>query len=505
MRLPRSSGILLHLTSLPGPHGSGDLGPAAYHFVDWLLAAGQSLWQMLPIGGIGPGNSPYMSSSAFAGNVLLISLADLKERGWLTEAEIEPTASLLDTRVDYGAVHAYRMDRLQRAATRFLADDQAPQRPAFEEFCAAEAAWLDDYALFMALATHYQWRDWTVWGPALASREPAALSAAAAKFAAQVAFWKFCQWCFFRQWFALKTYANGRGIRLIGDIPIFVAHQSADVWARRDLFQLDNSGTPNVVAGVPPDYFSETGQRWGNPLYQWAAHEDEDFAWWVARLRRTTALVDLVRIDHFRGFAAHWEIPAGESTAENGRWVTVPGEKLFTAIRGALGALPIIAEDLGIITPDVVALRDRFHLPGMRVLHFAFGGDATHPFLPQNYPHRTVVYTGTHDNDTTRGWWKTLGSRERAFASAWLGSDGTDIHWDLIHAASASVADAAVHPLQDVLGLDSECRMNLPGKPSGFWEWRFTWKQMLPSHAERLARIAAVHGRCPLDRARLPE
>jgi 4-alpha-glucanotransferase len=504
-RLPRSSGILLHLTALPGPHGSGDLGPAAYHFVDWLAAAGQSLWQMLPIGGIGPGNSPYMSSSAFAGNPLLIDLTNLRACGWLTDADIEGSADLLEARIDYAAVYPFRMQRLQTAATRFLGDAGAPERAAFDEFCAGESGWLDDYALFMALATHHDWRDWTTWEPGLASREAAALDAAAVRFAAQTDFWKFCQWCFFRQWFALKAYANGRGIRLIGDIPIFVAHQSADVWARRDLFELDASGMPSVVAGVPPDYFSETGQRWGNPLYRWSAHEAEDFAWWVARLRWTTALVDLVRIDHFRGFAAHWEIPAGEATAINGRWVDVPGEKLFAAIRHALGSLPIIAEDLGVITPDVVALRDKFRLPGMRVLHFAFGGDASHPFLPQNYPHRTVVYTGTHDNDTTRGWWRTLSGRERAFAAAWLDSDGNEIHWDLIHAASASVADTVVLPLQDVLGLDSDSRMNLPGKSSGYWEWRFRWAEIEPGHAERLARMAAAHGRCPVDRAKFTD
>jgi 4-alpha-glucanotransferase len=501
MRLPRSSGILLHPTSLPGPHGSGDLGPSAYHFVDWLVAAGQSLWQMLPIGGIGPGNSPYMSSSAFAGNLLFIDLTELRSRGWLEDADIAPTADLLADRVDYGAVHEYRMTRLRRAATRFFAIATTAQRNEFAEFCRSEADWLDDYALFMTLATINQWRDWTEWDADLVARERGALAAAAAQFSGQVEFWKFCQWSFFRQWFALKSYANGRGIKLVGDIPIFVAHQSADVWARRQLFELDAAGVPSVVAGVPPDYFSETGQRWGNPLYHWPTHEAEGFVWWIARLRRTTALFDFVRIDHFRGFAAHWEIPATEATAIKGRWVTVPGEKLFAAIRDALGTLPIIAEDLGIITADVVALRDHFNLPGMRVLHFAFGGDGTHPFLPQNYPHRTVVYTGTHDNDTTRGWWQTLGERERAFAVAWLDSDGEEIHWDLIHAASASVADAAIYPLQDVLGLGSECRMNLPGKSEGYWTWRFRWDQFQPGHAERLARLGAAHGRCPLERA----
>jgi 4-alpha-glucanotransferase len=497
MHFARSSGILLHPTSLPGAHGSGDLGAAAYHFVDWLLSAGQTLWQILPLGGIGPGNSPYMSSSAFAGNVLLIDLVELHERGWLNEAELLPDPGFQSHRVDYGLVHNFRMDRLRLAARRFCA---AAAPADYAAFCTDQRSWLDDYALFMALADHHDWQDWSAWEPKLARRDKRALAKAAASLHDEVEFWKFCQWCFFRQWHALKQYANQRGIQIVGDIPIFIAYQSAEVWARQELFILDQDRRPSVVAGVPPDFFSATGQRWGNPLYHWPAHEEDGFAWWIARIRQTIALVDIVRIDHFRGFAGYWEIPASEPTAIHGRWMPGPGAKLFEAIQQALGKLPIIAEDLGIITPDVTALRDQFELPGMRILQFAFGGDASNSFLPHNYARNTVVYGGTHDNDTAIGWYEAATPHERAFVCRYLGSDGQEIHWSLIQAASQSIADIAIHPLQDVLGLASDCRMNLPGKGEGYWEWRFSWDQVQPWHAERLYEITAVHGRCAMDR-----
>ncbi len=499
MRFPRSSGILLHPTSLPGPHGSGDFGASAYHFVDWLASAGQKMWQILPLGGIGPGNSPYMSSSAFAGNLLLIDLDDLHAHGWLDAADLLPHADFKAQRVDYGLVHQYRMARLRLASSRFLADKQH-YHDEFEAFCAAEQAWLDDYALFMALAEKFAWQDWGQWEPGLAHRDKKALMKAAVDLADEIEFWCFCQWCFFRQWRKLKHYANERGIQIIGDMPIFIAYQSAEVWSRQDLFELGDDNQPTVIAGVPPDYFSATGQRWGNPLYRWQTHEQEGYAWWIKRIRMTIELVDIVRIDHFRGFAGYWEIPAAEPTAIHGRWMPGPGEKLFNAIQGALGTLPIIAEDLGVVTPDVVALLEKFDLPGMRILQFAFGGDTDNPYLPHNYRNNTVVYGGTHDNDTAIGWFDSAPQRERTFACKYLRTDGREINWDLIHAASESVADISIHSFQDVLGLGY--RMNLPGKADGYWEWRFSWEQVGPAHAERLYEITALHGRCAADRLR---
>ncbi|MDB5896225.1 MAG: 4-alpha-glucanotransferase [Rhodoferax sp.] len=507
MRLPRTSGILLHPTSLPGPHGSGDFGPAAYHFVDWLVSAGQKLWQILPLGGIGPGNSPYMSSSAFAGNVLLIDLAELAERGWL-DADALAGADFDDARLDFGRVVPWRMAQLDRAAGRFAAQaesaealhhaDHADQAD-FKAFCQAQAAWLDDYALFMALTESHEGREWGDWPPALVQRQPAALAEARQALQGRVGFWQFCQWCFFRQWLRLKAYANERGVLIVGDAPIFIAYQSAEVWARQELFELDPAGKPTVIAGVPPDYFSATGQRWGNPLYRWAAHADEGYGWWIERIRRTFAMVDIVRIDHFRGFADYWEIPASQSTAMFGRWLPGPGAALFEAIETALGALPIIAEDLGLLTPEVEVLRQRFDFPGMRILHFAFGGDAGNAYLPHNYEPNTVVYTGTHDNNTTPGWWAEASEAERRHVADYLGLQGAgvdhEIHWSLIRAAMSSVADTAITQLQDVLGLDGSHRMNLPGVGDGFWEWRFSWDEVLPEHASRLAHWARLYRR----------
>jgi 4-alpha-glucanotransferase len=495
MSFTRSSGILLHPTSLPGPHGSGDFGPAAYHFVDWMVSAGQTLWQILPLGGIGPGNSPYMSSSAFAGNALLIDLQALQHAGWLDPDDLVPATGFHEHRLDFAAVVPWRMERLHRAAARFAGSARPAERHAFDAFCSQHASWLDDYALFMALADAHHWQPWCDWPPPLARRDADALAQARTHHAAAVAFWQFCQWCFFRQWGQLKAYANSRGIRVVGDAPIFVAYQSADVWARQELFELDAQGRAQVVAGVPPDYFSATGQRWGNPLYRWDAHRDEAYTWWTERVRSTFALVDIVRIDHFRGFAGYWEIPASEPTAEVGRWMPGPGAALFEAIEAALGELPIIAEDLGVITPEVDALRRQFRLPGMRVLQFACGGDNRNTYLPHNYEPNTVVYGGTHDNNTSRGWWDEASEAERTHALDYLAVDGQDIAWDLIRAACASVADTAIHPLQDVLELGADCRMNLPGKGEGYWEWRFTWEQVRPEHSRRLKHLCALYRR----------
>jgi len=495
MRFPRASGVLLHPTSLPGPHGSGDFGAAAYHFVDWLVAAGQTLWQILPLGGIGPGNSPYMSSSAFAGNVLLIDLTELQQCGWLDASDLEPDASFNDQRLNFDRVVPFRMQRLARAAERFAHAATPDERAEFEAFCKHHHGWLDDYALYMALSDHYRGGNWSWWDAPLAARERPAMKAALIAHAPRIAFWKFCQWSFFRQWLLVKDYANERGIEIIGDIPIFIAYESAEVWARQELFELDERGTPTVVAGVPPDAFTSDGQRWGNPLYRWSAHTKERFAWWVERIRRTFELVDVVRIDHFRGFASYWEIPASEPTAIHGRWLPGPGEALFKAFGRALGPLPIIAEDLGIITPDVHALRTKFAFPGMRILQFAFNGGSDNTYLPHNHEHDSVVYTGTHDNDTTQGWWATASPGERQHVRDVLATGAAEIHWDLIRCACASVADTALYPLQDVLGLGSEHRMNYPGRGEGFWEWRFSWDQVRPEHAQRLAHLCRIYRR----------
>lgn len=498
MRFPRASGVLLHLSSLPGPHGSGDCGPAAYHFVDWLVSAGQSLWQMLPLTAIGAGNSPYSGSSAFAGNALLIDLAELQQQGWLDAADTEPAHGLRHEQVDYDAVRPYRMQRLERAAQRFFAlpsDD--PRHSDFDAFRARHADWLADYALFMVLDEAHPQADWCDWPAPLARREPAALAAARRGHAARIDFWCFVQWCFHRQWLRLRDYANQRGVQIVGDLPIFIAHHSAEVWAQQALFELEADGRPSVVAGVPPDFFSATGQRWGNPLYRWEVHAHDGYAWWVQRMRLAFELVDVVRIDHFRGFAGYWEIPASQTTAVHGRWRDGPGAALFKAVNAALGPMPIIAEDLGLITPDVEALRRRFSFPGMRILQFAFSGEASNTFLPHHHECDSVVYPGTHDNDTSVGWWAAADEAQRRHLRAYLDTDGRDIAWTLIRSACASVADTAIYAMQDVLSLPGECRMNFPGQSNGWWQWRMQWSQVQDWHAQRLHALCRLYGRWP--------
>ena len=497
MLTDRASGILLHPTSLPGAFGAGDFGTDAYKFVDWLVDAGQTFWQVLPLGEIGPGNSPYMSSSAFAGNILLIDLVELSDHGWLVHDDLIPHPDFRPGRVDFSLQQPFRMERLRRAATSFFSERPGKMHHAYEKFCAEEIEWLDDYALFMTILEREHWREWNRWPKELVHREPLALHRLKQDSATEIRFWKFCQWCFARQWSRLKHYANERGVRIIGDVPIFVAWQSADVWSNQELFDLDESGCPSVVAGVPPDYFSETGQLWGNPLYRWDVHKETGYAWWIARLRHSLRQADFVRVDHFRGFVAYWEVPADAPTAIDGKWEAGPGESLFTAFEQAFPHLPIIAEDLGLITPDVLALRDQFNLPGMRVLQFAFGdGDANH-FLPHHYVANTVAYTGTHDNDTTIGWWPALPEHEKAFARQYLGigDDGEAINWVMMRALSKSAASTVIFPMQDVLGLSSEHRMNFPGHPSGNWEWRFTWDMVKPEHALGLSAMSMENGR----------
>ena len=494
MSSPRASGILLHPTSLPGPHGIGDLGPEARRWIDFLEAAGQRLWQVLPLGPTGFGDSPYQGLSSFAGNPLLLSPEALIEDGLLERADLGSRPRFPARRVDFGAVIEWKRTLLSRAHARF-ASRGGLLRESFDAFCAEQSAWLDDYALFIALKGEAGGRTWTSWPREVAAREPEALERARARLARAIETCAFDQFLFSRQWQALRSRARAAGIRLIGDLPIFVAHDSADVWAHPDLFHLDDAGAPTRLAGVPPDYFSANGQLWGNPLYRWERHRQSGFAWWIARLRATLARVDAVRIDHFRGFQASWEVPAGATTAKTGRWAPGPGAEFFERIREALGGLPLIAEDLGVVTPEVVELRERFRLPGMRVLQFAFGSGPENTFLPHHHERRCVVYTGTHDNDTARGWFASLKGAERRFAVRYLESGPRTIAWDLIRAAFASVADAAVVPLQDVLNLGPAARMNRPGRASGNWTWRFTRAQLGGGVAKKLRELTRLHAR----------
>lgn len=492
----RASGLLLHPTSLPGRFGIGDLGPEAYRFVDFLQAAGQTLWQILPLGPTGYGDSPYQCFSAFAGNPLLISPELLVEEGLLDKEALEQVPAFPQERVDYGAVERWKNTILRQASARFFLQRPSLLFGEFEAWCRQEAGWLEDYALFMALKEAHNGAPWTAWAPELAQRRPAALQRARQDLEGAVRVHRFIQFTFFRQWKALRQYAKARGVRIIGDIPIFVAHNSADVWAHPELFFLDEAGQPTVVAGVPPDYFSPTGQRWGNPLYRWDRMAEDGYAWWVQRVRKALELVDMVRIDHFRGFEAYWEVPAAEETAIHGRWVPGPGMAFFEALQAHLGTLPVIAEDLGLITPAVEQMRDACGFPGMKILQFAFGSGPDNPYLPHNYTTpRCVVYTGTHDNDTTAGWFSQIPPAERAYVCRYLHSDGREIHWDMIRLAMLSIAEMAVVPVQDVLGLGSEARMNLPGRPHGNWAWRCPAGALTDEIAGRLRQLAQDYGR----------
>jgi 4-alpha-glucanotransferase len=506
MNFPRSSGILLHPTSLPGPFGIGDLGAEAYRFADFLEASGQSLWQVLPLGPTGYGDSPYACYSAFAGNALLISPEQLVQEGLLNKSELASSRSLPTDRVDFQLVHELKDTLLLKAYEAYKRTTDTGLRSAFETFAQSYASWLDDYALFRALKDVHGGVAWNEWDPALVRREPAAIALARDSLRERIEAQKYYQFLFFKQWFALKAYCNDRGIKLIGDIPIFVAHDSADVWTSPEQFKLDQNGVPKVVAGVPPDYFSATGQLWGNPLYNWDRMAADRFRWWIARVQATLQMVDIVRVDHFRGFAASWEIPGGDKTAERGRWVEAPGRELFTTIRDALGVLPIIAEDLGVITPDVEKLRDDFGFPGMRILQFAFSSDTRNIDLPHNYHKNVVVYTGTHDNDTTVGWFRSVAgegstrtakqiARERKFCIKYLNTEGEEIHWDFIRAVLASVANTAVVPLQDLLGLGTEARMNLPNSIEGNWSWRFKSNALTDKVGTRLKELTELYGR----------
>jgi 4-alpha-glucanotransferase len=486
----RASGILLHPTSLPGRYGIGELGDEARDFLRFLVGAEQAYWQVLPLGPTSFGDSPYQSFSAFAGNPLLISTDRLRRDGLLTDDDLADLPAFPADAVDYGWLIPYKATLLHRAYTQAKACNLA------EPEMLATFDWLDDYALFMALKDRHDGAVWAAWEPALVRRDPAALAAAREELADAIGYYRFCQGRFFGDWHTLKEEANARGVQIVGDLPIFVAYDSADVWGNQDLFFLDDEARPTVVAGVPPDYFSETGQLWGNPLYRWEAMARDGYAWWIARLRASLALFDLVRIDHFRGFAAYWEIPAAEQTAINGHWAPGPGAAFFEAVRDQLGTLPIIAEDLGLITDDVLALRDQFAFPGMKVLQFAPSGP-DNLYLPHHYEPNCVVYTGTHDNDTTRGWWHTANADEREFLATYLGQRPTDesIAWLLIRLAFSSVAATAIVPLQDILALGSEARMNTPGTGQDNWAWRYDPAQLTEETQRRLRDLTALYSR----------
>ena len=496
MLLERSAGILLHPTALPSRGGIGDLGPEAYAFADFLARTRQGLWQVLPLSPPGLNNSPYSATSTFAGNPLLISLERLAERGWL-----DPKHALLapatGARIDFDEVQARKLPLLRQAAQRFLEQDGGGRRR-FESFKQEYAWWLEDFVLFEVMRRVHGGAAWSSWPRELARREPEGMRRFGVEHQRELEVERAIQFAFFEQWRALHGYCAQRGIRIVGDVAIFVNYDSADVWRNPELFALDQDLQPAVVAGVPPDAFSATGQRWGNPLYRWEACRARGYEWWIERISWALRTCDILRLDHFRGFESYWEIPAAEPTAVHGRWQEGPGDDLFRVLRERVGELPFIAEDLGMITPEVYALRDRLSIPGMKVLQFAFGNPGAHIYLPQNFAPNCVVYTGTHDNDTTLGWWQSgTTKQEQASAQAYLGAAAGDVPWSFIRAAYGSVARMAIVPLQDVLGLGSEARMNIPSQLEGNWGWRFNDGMLRPDHAKKLAALTEVCDRVP--------
>jgi 4-alpha-glucanotransferase len=505
--LARNSGILLHITSLPGRCGIGDLGNETYRFVDFLKETGQHFWQILPLGPTGYGNSPYQSLSVFAGNPLFISLEKLVVDGLLEMADLKDAPEFPVNKVNYEAVLRFKSPLLKKSFWIFENKASAADKEKFAGFCKDNAAWLDNFALFVALKESHESAAWNTWPAEIRQREPEAVKRYQQKLTAEVSLCKYKQYQFFKQWSELKKYCNESDIRIIGDMPIFVALDSAEVWSQQGMFNIEEDGQPIVVAGVPPDYFSTSGQLWGNPLYRWEELKTDNYRWWVERFRAIHSMVDVIRLDHFRGFEKYWAIPAGEKTAANGQWLPGPGIEFFEVIKREFGELPIIAEDLGIITPEVEALRDRLGLPGMRVLQFAFSGD---PKMNIHLPHlhipKCVVYTGTHDNTTTSGWFRsedigetTQTPAERTLetqqALKYLGSDGYEINWDFIRLALMSVADTAIIPLQDILGLGNEARMNTPSVNSGNWVWRFKANMLTEDIRSRLKELTYICGR----------
>jgi 4-alpha-glucanotransferase len=500
MPFPRSAGILLHPTSLPSRGGIGDFGPAAYQFVDSLTAAKQGLWQVLPLGPLGYGNSPYSSTSAFAGNPLLISLERLASHGWIEEGKLSAPSSAISSEssaVEYDRIFAAKMPLLFEAGRNFVATAAGNGRQRFEQFCAENAWWLEDFVLFDALRSRQKLASWNEWPTELARREPEALERAREELAVDLKIRSALQFAFYEQWQALRLYCSERSIRIVGDVAIFVNYDSADVWRHRELFRLNDELESEVVSGVPPDFFSKTGQRWGNPLYRWDVMKEQGYEWWVQRLRWAARNCDYVRLDHFRGFDQFWEIPAADPTAINGRWVDGPRDDLFHKVREALGGLPFFAEDLGYITPEVHALRNRLQIPGIAVLQFGFGDEGAHMYLPHRAEGK-VIYTGTHDNDTTVGWFRSgAAEHERRNAEAYLGCCDDGIQWAFIRAAQSSAAELALTPLQDVMGLGSEARMNTPSLHGGNWKWRFAPEQFTAELTSKLAQLAELTDRLP--------
>jgi 4-alpha-glucanotransferase len=489
----RSSGILLHPSSLPSQFGIGDLGKSAYEFVDFLAKSGQSLWQILPLAPTGYEHSPYtMNFSVFAGNPLMISLEQLAEEGLLSSDELIPLEGSVE-RVEFDRVIPYKTNLLKSAFDRFL---KSPQ-PEFEQFCEQQSEWLDDFALFMALLEANSGKNWNQWDRAIARREPEAMQAAKDSLKPAIQFQQFLQFKFFQQWLKLREYTNSKNIQLIGDISIYVCFNSVDVWAHPEIFKLDpETFEPTFIAGVPPDYFSATGQLWGNPVYDWNQLQKSNYEWWIQRFQTTLQYVDIVRVDHFRGFQAYWQVPAGEETAINGEWIEAPGAEFFETLGKRLGQLPILAEDLGIITPEVEELRDRFDFPGMKILMFAFSDDASNTHLPHHYVKNSVVYPGTHDNDTAIGWWNSASEHEKKMLAAYVGCPIDEIHWTLNRIAFASVANWAIVALQDVLGLDGSARMNDPSQNAGNWRWRYQSSDLLTDElAEELRSMTALYDR----------
>jgi len=501
MQIPRSSGVLLHPTCFPSPYGIGDLGSPAYQFIDFLAASDQRFWQILPVGPTGFGNSPYMSYSAMAGNPMLISPEQLQMKGLLKDEDLAHLAEFPPDTIDFERTFPLKKSLLLKACDRFQREASSEQQEEFDKFCQRHAYWLDDYALFMALHNIFEDASWHLWEPDIAKAEPQAVKEWRERLRDRIYYQKYLQFEFFRQWSWLKQYANDRNIQIIGDIPIYVAHNSADVWSNRELFAIDEeTGEASLMAGVPPDYFSETGQLWGNPIYDWERMEHNNYRWWIMRLKMMFEYVDVLRIDHFRGFEAYWEVDQGEDTAMNGRWVKGPGAKFFKVLKRELEGLPIIAEDLGVITPEVEALRDQFGFPGMKILHFAFGGGSDNPYLPFNLERNCLIYTGTHDNNTTIGWFNQIPDYERENAIRYLGGLSEEgINWDLIRLAYSSVANLAMIPFQDFLDLGTEAQMNRPSTSEGNWKWRYRAEMLSDQLRDRIRTLIYTYGRTPHD------
>ncbi len=489
----------MHITSLPGRYGIGTMGREARHFVDFLVASGQKIWQILPLGHTGYGDSPYQCFSAFAGNPLIIDLEKLTEQGLLTPVELPKNETFPDDAVDFGKVFRYKYKLLEKAFERFKASKDKEIKKQYKSFCTSNQWWLDDYAFFMALKIHHDGKAWSEWDKQIKLREKSAVQRYKEHLEGQIEFYRFLQYLFYRQWLELKAYANSNNIKIIGDLPLYVAFDSADAWANPEIFDFDKNMNPHTVAGVPPDYFSETGQLWGNPIYNWKHLEEQGFQWWIERIKANFLLYDILRIDHFRGLAAYWSIPYGEKTAIKGKWIEAPGEAMLRAVYDALGEKPIIAENLGVITPDVEAMREAFNMPGMKILQFAFDSAEENEFIPHTYDKNSVVYTGTHDNNTTAGWFKHSPKQDRQLMHDYFCLNEKDPAWSFIRLAWSTVSDIAIAPMQDILRQGEEARMNFPGKAPGYWKWRYSKHQLTKEHAKGLLKLTKTYGRGKVD------